>query len=1053
MAERFLILGRAGSGKTTFVLEKFYRYIKASATEKVIFLLPTHSQAEHLKDVIIRKGPVSGFVDNGIFTFSQLAREVLEHRLPGRVVSELEKESLLKNLLEENSPEFFKESWKYQGLRHALLRFFKELKEDSLYPSDFRARVDLFAGKGGLNAPAVKEKYQALADVYSGFQQALECERFCDEDDVLNAALRRLEGDGAVLRGKETLLVDGFHSFTPVEFRMLKLLIQRIPNAYISLVLDPKSPQGPIFQSCREVYEQLSMLGFKEVLLTGSGRFSSSKTLTHVEKHLFTKDSHAASAEINDDLEIMEAANLEDEVGQMARSIYRMTSEGLARFSDVGVILRDVTSHYELIEATFAKYGIPVRLYVKRPLIESPLVQTIMTVAQIFTTHWKDGEHVRKVLKSPYIKSPCNGLGLPKEEIDQLEREALKRGFMTGSESWTKLIQGGPWPGAKGFLEKLTELEKDLSKPKPASAFRRWFYLLIDECIILPGATDASNKDLVKKEAQALRTFLSVIDSLVRIMGDKPVTFSHFMEELCYAASSSSYALKDRRHDVVNVIDALEARQWELPIVFVGGLLERQFPRQVSENLFLKDRERRRLKDLTGIKLKELLRNTAEEERFLFYIALTRASKRLILSYPAMDSRGNLNVPSFFLREVKRLFSPEGFKNVSVKRTPSDLIPDVKNVLTQKDLRNFVCYHLNAPYRKDGDKEMRHILARSVYNNLRTDDPMLVEDLKAAMGTPDMGDMGVHREALKEIFPLYKATQFRDFAQCPFLHFSRYILRLKALESLAEEGLNPARQGEIIHEVLMRYYKNKEKDIAETFKGVFAGKTRGIRIGLNELRIKEEMLQSLTELVENDRRYEALMPLRPGYLEESFGERGIPPLVIHDDKLGTIRIKGRIDRIDVADIDGERVGLILDYKYTKGGLTRGRLKEIEEEGVDLQLPIYLMAARECLGVRPIGAQLYQLRPPERSGILESRVKRLCPSLPERGSFFMEKEDIEAFIKHSKGHILRHVNGILSGDKGVSPRDTQNCEEGKCEFLDVCRFEKWSVGRKGEEKDE
>ena len=66
---------------------------------------------------------------------------------------------------------------------------------------------------------------------------------------------------------------------------------------------------------------------------------------------------------------------------------------------------------------------------------------------------------------------------------------------------------------------------------------------------------------------------------------------------------------------------------------------------------------------------------------------------------------------------------------------------------------------------------------------------------------------------------------------------------------------------------------------------------------------------------------------------------------------------------------------------------------------------------------------------------------------------MEKEDIEAFIKHSKGHILRHVNGILSGDKGVSPRDTQNCEEGKCEFLDVCRFEKWSVGRKGEEKDE
>ncbi|MEE9584640.1 MAG: PD-(D/E)XK nuclease family protein, partial [Candidatus Brocadiales bacterium] len=420
------------------------------------------------------------------------------------------------------------------------------------------------------------------------------------------------------------------------------------------------------------------------------------------------------------------------------------------------------------------------------------------------------------------------------------------------------------------------------------------------------------------------------------------------------------------------------------------------------------------------------------------------------------DSRGNPNIPSFFLREVKRLFSPEGYEGIFLQRTPSEFIPAAEGVMTRKDMRRFVCYNLNTPYRSGSDAEARYVLARTAYNDFSRNDPILAEDLKVALGTPDVGDIGTHRKIIKEILPSYRATQFRDYAQCPFLHFSRHILRLKALKSLAEEGLSPMLQGDIIHETLRKYYeKHKDKDIRDIFKDVFAVKTRGIRMGLRELRIKDEMLQALRALVEKDKDYKTFLPLRPEYFEKSFGGNAEPALEIpdvHDKDLGTIRIKGRIDRIDVAEVDGERVGLVLDYKYIKyadGGLTRGRFKEIDEEGVDLQLPIYLMAVRECFKMRPIGAQLYTLKPPpERSGILESRVKQLAPSLPAKGTLFMEEKEMDAFIEHSRAHIRRHVSGILSGDKEVSPRDVQSCEEGRCEFLDVCRFEKWSAGKKG-----
>ena len=49
----------------------------------------------------------------------------------------------------------------------------------------------------------------------------------------------------------------------------------------------------------------------------------------------------------------------------------------------------------------------------------------------------------------------------------------------------------------------------------------------------------------------------------------------------------------DHRRDVVHVIDAFEARQWSLPVVFVCGLLEKEFPKYQTEDAILPDPRRR----------------------------------------------------------------------------------------------------------------------------------------------------------------------------------------------------------------------------------------------------------------------------------------------------------------------------------------------------------------------------------------------------------------------------------------------------------------------------
>jgi ATP-dependent helicase/DNAse subunit B len=95
------------------------------------------------------------------------------------------------------------------------------------------------------------------------------------------------------------------------------------------------------------------------------------------------------------------------------------------------------------------------------------------------------------------------------------------------------------------------------------------------------------------------------------------------------------------------VLSAYEARQWELPVVFVCGLVEGQFPRYHPPDPFLPEPSRRRLKE-SGLRLRTA-DDAEREERFLFDSALSRATASLILSYPKNDARGEQNLPSLFL--------------------------------------------------------------------------------------------------------------------------------------------------------------------------------------------------------------------------------------------------------------------------------------------------------------------------------------------------------------------------------------------------------------------
>src|SRR5712691_1319849 len=161
--------------------------------------------------------------------------------------------------------------------------------------------------------------------------------------------------------------------------------------------------------------------------------------------------------------------------------------------------------------------------------------------------------------------------------------------------------------------------------------------------------TDGVTRDQIyiwRSTAAALEGFEAALDgAATALAGAGAIPLAQFWRQASVALALEKLRVEDRRRDVVRVLDVFEARQWELPVVFVCGLVERHFPQYHSEDPLLNDAARRR----AG------LRTSADrqaEERFLFDLATTRATAQTVLSYARFNDKGEETLPSFFLSGI-----------------------------------------------------------------------------------------------------------------------------------------------------------------------------------------------------------------------------------------------------------------------------------------------------------------------------------------------------------------------------------------------------------------
>ncbi|MCD6361508.1 MAG: PD-(D/E)XK nuclease family protein, partial [Armatimonadetes bacterium] len=179
--------------------------------------------------------------------------------------------------------------------------------------------------------------------------------------------------------------------------------------------------------------------------------------------------------------------------------------------------------------------------------------------------------------------------------------------------------------------------------------------------------------------------------------------------------------------------------------------------------------------------------------------------------------------------------------------------------------------------------------------------------------------------------------------------------------------------------------------------------------------------------------------LKPKYLEVGFGpDAQFPALVIKHPKYGDIQITGRIDRVDVVEIDGAAYGLVIDYKYSSRWSCAKNVKETKE-GVHFQLPVYIFALKDLLNITPIGALFYSLVEVKKFEIVKASIVDKIGA-KHFGKTKFTDDQFESMLHQAKEKIFQTIDRMHTDVVKINPYDLDKCSH--CDFAALCRVDKF-----------
>jgi len=780
-----------------------------------------------------------------------------------------------------------------------------------------------------------------------------------------------------------SLWLDGFGELTPQELSLLAALAPCCQTMTLAFCVDGEQPAGAdswlsiwsaIAQTRQNCWKKLSAVpGVRletEILRRrpSSGRFAENPVLRHLEENWaqpapFPDDQSAAAPQplhgavcanldgmdgkdgrndMQGSLRAAVCANPEGEAVLAAREILRFVHAG-GRFRETAVLLRSLEGYHDVLRRVFSRYGIPFFLDRREPSAHHPLAELTRNALRVTAFDWRH-EDWFSALKTGLISGD-------EEAIDRLENEALARGWK--GETWTQ-----PFPNEDGkppiaeslrrqWVAPFLQLRENLATrggplrpdgPRLAAALREFWRSLQIEAS-LAKLQDAPEGPLSHPQFHATvwQQMNAWLDDVALAFAGEPLPLSEWLAILEAGLAGLTVGVIPPALDQVLIGTVDRSRNPDLQLALVLGLNESVFPAPPPPRHLLTDSDCAELGG-RGLVLGPGLRQILSRERFLGYIACTRARRRLVVSCAQRDADDQPLNPSPFFLHLQKLFPRLEIENFA---GPDESAPLHACELVPRLLRA-----------ADSGGAWEGLLALPALASLRSQIKFFAPRSGPERLSPALAEQ-LYGPALRA-----SVSRIEQFAACAFRYFVNS--GLQAEERILFE-LDARQKGSFQHLALQKFHEQLQAE-KKTWHELAAPEARRRVAAICDALIPQfeagllaadapsrfaarGMARALEDFVAAMVEWMSQYDFEPSAAEVEFGgppdEGGLPAWELDLGSGRRLVFRGRIDRIDLCPDGPDALAVVVDYKSSLHKLDPVLLRH----GVQLQLPAYLSVLR------------------------------------------------------------------------------------------------------------
>ncbi len=928
-----------------------------------------------------------------------------------------------------------KEQWYFDpiadkpGFAKIVLSTIDDLRDACITPTDL---VERSKGLSGID----QTKIDGFIRLWEAYEDICARNGLVDERGAV-AQAKEFVWKSSEISEFMALIIYGFNDLTPLQRELIEQCVKTKPTVVFFPFTRPD-----LYGHTQNLLSWFESLGLQKQEVESHDP-ERSHLISHLCAQIF-KHPKAFSGTY-EDIWVMLAHDRYSEVRETVRNLLKLCIDERIDLANVAIVLRHPKQYSKLFAEQFDKVGISPYSPGAQVLADTYGGKCLGLMLDCLMSNFRRN----KVIEFAKIADLPKPLAKTKAYWDMVSKLA---GIVEGKEDWEDKLallcrenkQKGIYKIACADLSKFfSNLSKVLTKVDECKSWTAKINAIcagIDELV-------KPNHEPHRKSLEGAKQAIAALSALDQVAEPTTQDFNNAANQVL---NHTTWEPGHFQKDGVALISASAIKALQFDVVVISGLVDGEFPARKTQDPILPDHERRALnRAISGedhYPIKLINRNHWIDEKLLFHTALSAARKKILLTRPLSEPESERKLAdSPFLIATLETLAIDSHR----EKRPNGLIKNLcdeptapHHALTQREFDTLVFSQANALGQRSA--VIRYFKAKNHWFRK-------AQDLERALRKPfitqyegKLSSPDCFRKLESRIKETFSVTELETYATCPYRYFLTHIIGVEEMEEPEQVFQFPAEERGLLFHNLMRDFflqlapeagcpitlKLSDMDLLNTFikeeldkyeKQHPTGYPLLWKVTKEGLR---EMCRKAFLIALEDGKY------RPTYFELSWGSED--GLMVSGNSHVTwdgliqcgprqIRIKGRMDRIDLAD-DG--TAKVIDYKTGKSS----DLKDNQfTGGGNLQLPLYLVAAQKIFGTKD-----------ESISVEVAEYLFLHPRSKKTRVEFSKENLTKKTTQEDRDDLTIILDTIISGiEKGHFFPASKDCHP--CQFKSICRY--------------